>query len=284
MKLIELELHGTDRYDYDDVHNSLTWRDIDRLGVPDKLIKTNIPGLVLRMYQYKTAFKIVMVDNGKMVGFVDFVRPKSLLGKRKLTANTYTPHSGIMKSHTGKGHISAVYRWFLDAGHNLITGHEQTEASNSMWRSLARSYKWMLVDKYGYEIENPTEEDGLDPTTRVVLFGKGQSKIMESQYSYKNRLNLISHEVVKAFNMNATVFASSRDANTVICSLAADEARPDDWDEELIVHTFPIFIRRAFEKQFPGEKIELTEPKIEDSIKGTRMLHLKVKLSPHEAG
>ena len=49
MKLHELELKGKDRYDYKDVGASLSWRSIEQLGPPDLTMKTNIPGIVLRM-------------------------------------------------------------------------------------------------------------------------------------------------------------------------------------------------------------------------------------------
>ena len=283
MKLHELELRGKDRYDYKDVGASLSWRSKEQLGPPDLTVKTNTPGIVLRVYNMETAYKIVVSDDGKPVGFIDFVRPANLAGKpaKKLAANTFTPHSGIKKSHTGRGIVSTIYRWFLDAGHNLITGHEQTEASNAMWKSLARHYDWMLVDKYGRKIENPTDEDGTDPTTRIVLFGKGQKQITETKAEMKQRDELkmasMSMQLEKMFGSTVHVFRAQ--AGNILVRLQWFEDK-DDIDDELAATLLPKRVQKLADELYPGDRSSLSKVEKLQMSDGSTTLNIKIEQDP----
>lgn len=178
MKICELTVHGKERYDYSDVGYSLSIRG---RGKPDAEVKTSVPGITLEIHDYGNKYVTIIKDQGKKVGFIDFVEPNQVYDSRfNFNSHTRTPHSGIRETHTGRGYISTIYRWFLDAGHNLVTGHEQTESSNAMWRSLARSYPIVFFDNMtGREIKNPTPKVAMHKFTRMALLGKGNHSLKD---------------------------------------------------------------------------------------------------------
>lgn len=188
MKLNELILKGRDRYDYIDVRNELSHYEDTKFV---KKIETGIPNITLGLTQDtysgyglgpdKQAYRVFLLDSDKLIGFVYFETPKRFESSKQMFPHTYTPHAGIKKAYSGNKYISAVYKWFLDAGHNLITGHEQTEASNALWRSLARSYDLQFINGKGDVIKDITPEKAQQQDTRMLLLGKGHKKIEESQ-------------------------------------------------------------------------------------------------------
>lgn len=173
MKLSELIVHGSRRYGHSDVETSID----HRIQPPDVVVDTNIPGVTLEVSEFSYKFTVLIVNKGRYVGYVDFVRPDHTHNDVfSYNLKTWTPHSGIIKSHAGRGYVRSVYRWFLDAGHNLVTGHEQTEASNGLWRSLARFYPIVFFDgQTGEQIEHPTMAQAVHPDTRMGLLGKGST-------------------------------------------------------------------------------------------------------------
>lgn len=209
MKIFELIIKGKERYDYSDVANELAWREGDR---PGKLVQTNIKDITLDVKKRESGgYEVLILSQGKPVGFIDFVHPIGReITRRNLLSDTWTPHSGILKSHTGKGYTSAVYRWFLDAGHNLITGFEQTHASNNMWRSLSKQYQLQFInDSTGKVIKHITPEVAQQKTTRMLLIGKGNHGLKEEQLQElalkKDVPYKITHGTRWSFSTEATI-------------------------------------------------------------------------------
>lgn len=283
MKLQELELRGKERYDYKDVGSSLSWRSIDQLGKPSETVQTTIPGTVLRIHKRQRGYTIIVSVDGKAVGFVDFVKPKPLVGS-EFHPNVYTPHSGIKKSHTGRGIISTIYRWFLDAGHSLITGFEQTQASNAMWRSLARNYDWQLLDKRGRVIDDPTIDDGIDPDTRLVLFGKGQNRITEDRASLQ-REELRKHRETEAllratFGVEAHVFRAS--AGNLVARLQWMPGAEDKlgFDPDIAKDIFPRRLQKVVDEVWQADSSTIGDALVQDMADGSRTITVKVRQQP----
>lgn len=150
-------------------------------------VKTNNPNIVLSVYKsengkYFIVFPMIKVDDERggskllPAGYVEFVTPDKLGLSKHLADNVRTPHSGFYEALRGLGVAKMIYRWFLDAGHILVTGHEQSAASNQLWRSLAQDYEVVFFDKKGQFIDSPTPAQAQLPTTRMALLGKGQTR------------------------------------------------------------------------------------------------------------
>ena len=142
-----------------------------------KRVKTNDPDVELAVYgspALKTLI-VFMIAAGVPVGFVEFTWPEKLGQKKSWSSNVRSPHSGILKQYHGRGLAKMVYKWFLDAGHILVTGDLQTPASNALWKSLARDYDVVFFDDNGQFIDSPTPEQAQRKNVRMALLGKGQT-------------------------------------------------------------------------------------------------------------
>lgn len=211
MKLNELILKGRDRYDYIDVNNELDWWNHVKY---DKVVDAGLPGITLGIKKNfapglhssqakKYKYSVIILENNEPIGFVFFKEPDRFTSTKRIPADTYTPHSGIKHKHTGKGYISAVYKWFLNAGHNLITGHEQTAASNALWKSLSRSYELQFISNDGNVISDITPEKAQHQDTRMLLLGKGRKKLEElltKRIPYE-----VTYETPKYFSTEAKI-------------------------------------------------------------------------------
>lgn len=145
-------------------------------------VKTNNPNIVLSVYKsdngkYFIVFPMIKTDDGLVpAGYVEFVTPDRLGQPQPWADNVRTPHSGFYEALRGLGVAKMIYRWFLDAGHILVTGHEQSAASNQLWRSLSQDYEVVFFDKKGRFIDSPTPTEAQQTTNRMALLGKGQTK------------------------------------------------------------------------------------------------------------
>ena len=109
-------------------------------------------------------------------GFVEFVWPERLGQRRSWSANVRTPHAGLLEQYQGRGIVKAIYRWFLDAGHILVTGTLQTPDSNALWRSLSRDHEVVFFDSRGEFIDAPTPRQAAAKDVRLALLGRGQTR------------------------------------------------------------------------------------------------------------
>lgn len=176
MLLVELVVKDTH---FASERNTAKYLDMykDRLKKAGR-VKTDDPQVEFAVYGSPTlkVFIVFILVDDTPAGFVEFTWPEKLGQKRSWAANVRTPHSGVLKRFHGKGLAKAVYRWFLDAGHNLVTGDLQTPSSNSLWKSLARDYEVAFFDNKGQFIDNPTEAEATHPNVRLALLGKGQTR------------------------------------------------------------------------------------------------------------
>jgi hypothetical protein len=116
---------------------------------------------------------------GYLIGFVNLMRPTPLKNGPAFAKNVYTPHSGLMGHMIGRGYMKAVYKWVLEGGNHLVTGHEQTPSSNALWKSLAGDFDVMFIDSSGKTIDTPTPEEAQRPDVRMVLLGNGKPEIFK---------------------------------------------------------------------------------------------------------
>lgn len=143
-----------------------------------KRVKTNDPAVELAVYgspALKMFTVFPMVDD-EPAGFVEFSWPEKLGQRRGWSSNVRTPHSGLKEKYHGKGLAKMIYRWFLDAGHILVTGDLQTPASNALWKSLSRNYEVVFFDDRGEFIDAPTERQATQRNVRMALLGTGLTR------------------------------------------------------------------------------------------------------------
>ena len=95
---------------------------------------------------------------------------------RKADRHLRAPHSKYAPAYQRRGIATAIYRWWLDAGHCLITGARQSAGATALWHSLGQRYDLFYVDlrdktlRYlGHQVDDAVHED---LPTRMILLGK----------------------------------------------------------------------------------------------------------------
>lgn len=175
--LSELTIKGAERYSFKDVPSFLNaYKHKIKKAVR---VGTSFPNIMLAAIENHGEYIVFIIDQelgeDEPIGFVEFVHPSPVGRNYLLADNVRTPHTGILHEYAGKGYMSAVYSWFLDAGNNLTTGHEQTRSGNALWKKLSARYKVIFLNRNGLEIKHPTQEEAASNSTRMVLLGKGQT-------------------------------------------------------------------------------------------------------------
>lgn len=141
-------------------------------------VKTNDPSVELAVYGSPALkmFTVFPIIDDETAGFVEFTWPEKLGQKKSWSTNVRSPHSGLKEKFHGKGLAKTIYRWFLDAGHILVSGDLQTPSSNALWKSLAKDYEVVFFDDAGQFIDAPTPKQAQSKNVRMALLGKGQTR------------------------------------------------------------------------------------------------------------
>lgn len=141
--------------------------------------------LYVRVEEHKHGFHVFVLDvsSDKPVGMVKFINPlkdaspSAKSGLRTLgrlfKGKIFTPHATIAKTHQNQGIVSAIYRWFLDAGNSLVSWDAQTRGGNILWRSLARSYPVFMLDMDWNGKVKIMGKPRNNWDTRMLMLGKG---------------------------------------------------------------------------------------------------------------
>lgn len=147
-----------------------------------KRVNTSDPNIKLDVWKSDSdrlfiVFPIVEEDEDEFIaGFVEFGWPEKLGQKKSWSKNVRTPHSGLFEEYQGRGIVKMIYKWFLDAGHILVTGDLQTPASNALWKSLSQTYEVVFFDETGKFIDDITPAQAKRKNVRMALLGKGQTR------------------------------------------------------------------------------------------------------------
>lgn len=139
--------------------------------VNTKMVDTNIPGLVIAVKQkanHGINIFLVKSKTQKAVGFV------GMRGNRTLNYEVYEEKTVYFhKDYRGHGSMSALYRWFLNAGHIFMSDDLHSLGSHAVWNKLAKEYPSVLLNTQRWVLEpmsNLTHKN-----TQLVLFGTGRS-------------------------------------------------------------------------------------------------------------
>jgi hypothetical protein len=96
---------------------------------------------------------------------------------RRADPHLRAPHSKFGAAYQRRGIATAIYRWWLDAGHCMISGARQSTGANALWHSLGKRYELIYVElrdkslRYlGHRMDGPQLEN---LHTRMILLGTG---------------------------------------------------------------------------------------------------------------
>lgn len=146
------------------------------LGRLDPLV-LDCHGLDFRIRQADGDYFIYVTDPvpGRLVGYIVLSRLVEV--NRRADRYLRSPHAKVAQSHRRMGITSTVYRWWLDRGHNLMSGERQSPEAHRMWSSLSRDYRLIYVrlqDKRVTPIDGEISDELLGSLgTRMVLMGRG---------------------------------------------------------------------------------------------------------------
>lgn len=144
-------------------------------GIPE--IPVDVEGLVFRYRETDGEHYVYVEDPARhcVAGYTVFNRLIEV--NRKADRHLRAPHSKYAPAYQRRGIATAIYRWWLDAGHCLITGARQSAGANALWHSLGQRYDLFYVDlrdktlRYlGHQVDDAVHED---LHTRMILLGKG---------------------------------------------------------------------------------------------------------------
>lgn len=136
-----------------------------------------VPGLAFRYREADGEYYVYAEDraNGRLAGCTVFNRLVEL--DRRADRHLRAPHSKYGRAYQRRGIASAVYRWALASGMNLITGARQSDGAHALWRKLASSHELGYVelkDKVLRYLGSGLEAQALeDFHARMVLLGRG---------------------------------------------------------------------------------------------------------------
>lgn len=116
------------------------------------------------------------VKRGCLAGYTIFNRLIEL--NRRQDKQLRATHSKYAPPYQRRGIATAIYRWWLDGGHSLISGARQSSGAHALWRSLGKQYELVYVDLrekklrcLGVRVSSRVRED---LHTRMLLVGRGQ--------------------------------------------------------------------------------------------------------------
>lgn len=142
-----------------------------------RMLDIRVPGLVFRHREADGEHYVYAGDpaSGRLAGYTVFNRLIEL--DRRADPHLRAPHSRYARAWQGRGVATAVYRWALAGGMNLITGARQSAGAHALWRKLARSHELGYVELKDKVLRylGPAlgAADLEDFHARMVLLGRG---------------------------------------------------------------------------------------------------------------
>lgn len=134
-------------------------------------------GLVFKARQADGEWFIYVVDPARRLLVAYVVLSRLVEVNRHADKHLRSPHAKVAQAYRRLGITSMIYRWWLDAGRNLMSGERQSISANRMWISLARDYGLVHVRLQGKQLQvvsGATSEAVLHELgTRLVLLGRG---------------------------------------------------------------------------------------------------------------
>ncbi|MFD2367352.1 N-acetyltransferase [Pseudoduganella sp. GCM10020061] len=177
-KALRIDVHqhpGALQQDLDETYRRMS-RNGDLLhGLP--ALDIDFPGLVFRYRQADGEHYVYAEDTARrcLAGYTVFNRLIEI--NRRADRHLRAPHSKYAPYYQRRGIASAVYRWWLDAGHCLISGARQSAGAHALWRALGRRYPLVHVevrDKCLHHLGADVDECVREAlATRMVLAGEG---------------------------------------------------------------------------------------------------------------
>ncbi len=140
-------------------------------------VRASGDGLVFKTRQADGEQFIYVIDPARRRLAAYIVLSRLVEVNRRADRHLRSPHAKVAQAYRRRGIASRVYRWWLDAGRNLMSGERQSPHAHQMWMSLARDYELAVVrvqDKRVLPIGSCTSEPVLGSLgTRMVLLGRG---------------------------------------------------------------------------------------------------------------
>jgi hypothetical protein len=142
-----------------------------------RTLDIGVPGLVFRYREADGEHYVYAQERaaGGLAGYTVFNRLIEL--DRRADRHLRAPHSRYGHAWRRRGIATAVYRWALAGGMNLITGVRQSPGAHALWCKLARSHELgyvALKDKVLVHLGPRVEASVLeDFHTRMLLLGRG---------------------------------------------------------------------------------------------------------------
>lgn len=140
-------------------------------------VDIDFPELLFRYREADGEHYIYVEDlkQKRLAGYTVFNRLVEL--DRRADRYLRATHSKYAAPYQRRGIATAIYAWWLNAGHCLISGARQSSDANALWQALGRRYDLFYVDLrskplgfLGWRIE-PHIQEALH--TRTILLGKG---------------------------------------------------------------------------------------------------------------
>ena len=137
----------------------------------------SLHGLVFKTRQADGEQFIYVVDPARRVLAAYIVFSRLVEVNRRADKHLRSPHAKVAQAYRRLGITSRVYRWWLDAGRNLMSGERQSPHAHQMWMSLAKDYELAYVRVQDKQIL-PVDADAPESVvrrlgTRMVLLGRG---------------------------------------------------------------------------------------------------------------
>ena len=173
---IDVDLSGRDiQREFDALHERI--RTNHRTRDAMQPLPLHLHGLVLRMREADGEVFVYAIDplRNRIVAYTVFNRLVEV--DRHTDRHLRAPHTKVAHGYRRMGIATAIYRWWLDSGRNLMTGARQSAGAHGLWMSLARDYTLVAVriaeHKRVQQLPLPPPPgffDALD--TRLVLVGR----------------------------------------------------------------------------------------------------------------
>ena len=100
-----------------------------------------LPGLEFRLREADGEYFVYAIDplRNRIVAYTVFNRLVEV--DRHTDHHLRAPHAKVVDGYRRMGIASAIYRWWLDSGHSLMTGARQSAGAHGLWMALARDYE-----------------------------------------------------------------------------------------------------------------------------------------------
>ena len=134
-------------------------------------------GLVFKTRHADGEQFIYVIDPVRRVLAAYIVLSRLVEVNRQADKHLRSPHAKVAQAYRRMGITSQVYRWWLDAGRNLMSGERQSPHAHGLWMVLARDYELMYVQLQDKQIQ-PVQADPPESVlhqlgSRMVLLGRG---------------------------------------------------------------------------------------------------------------